>query len=60
MVDEVVQRVFEGAGEQLTLQINREKPGTGVNVFVARHLRLRNLAFRSTLIIDLVHGTMRQ
>ena len=28
--------------------------------FVARLLRLRNPEFRSTLIIDLVHGTMRQ
>jgi hypothetical protein len=60
MVDEVVQRILKGAGKQLLLQINRKKPGTGVNVFVAGHPRLRNLASRSTLIFDFVHGTMHE
>jgi hypothetical protein len=60
MVNEVVQRIFKGAGKQLPSQINRKKPGTGVNVFVAGHLRLRNFVFRSTLSFDLVRGTMRQ
>jgi hypothetical protein len=37
MVNEVVQRIFKGAGKKLPLQINRKKPGAGVDVFVACH-----------------------
>ena len=33
--------MLEGAREELPLQINSEKPRTGVDVFVARHLFLR-------------------
>ena len=36
-------RVFESAGQQLSLQVNGEKPGAGVDVFVARHLPLQNI-----------------
>ena len=38
VVDQVVHGVFEGAGQELLLQINREKARVGVNVFVACHL----------------------
>ena len=37
MVDQVIHGVFEGAGQKLPLQVNGEKAGTGVDVFVARH-----------------------
>ena len=49
---------FKGAGKPLPLEINRKKPRTVVDVIVSGHLRLRNLASRSTLKSDLVHGTM--
>ena len=37
VVDQVIHGVFEGAGQELPLQVNSEKSGTGVDVFVARH-----------------------
>ncbi|HLQ26821.1 MAG TPA: hypothetical protein VK138_13210 [Acidiferrobacterales bacterium] len=37
MIEQVVQGVFEVAGQQLPMQINGEKPGARVDVFVARH-----------------------
>jgi hypothetical protein len=58
MIDEVVECELEGAGKKLPLQVNVKKPGAGINVFVASHLHLRNFVFCSTLIFDLVHGTM--
>src|SRR3990172_4908319 len=35
VVDEVVECVLEGAGEQLPLQVNGNETGTGVDVLVA-------------------------
>lgn len=37
VVEQVIQGMFEGTGDQLPLQVNSEKPGAGVDVFVARH-----------------------
>ena len=37
MPDEVIQCVFEGAREQLPLQVYGKKTRAGVDVFVARH-----------------------
>ena len=37
MIDQVVHRVLETAGQQLPLQIHREKPRAGVDCFVAGH-----------------------
>ena len=37
VVEQVIQRVLEGAGQQLPLQIDREKSRAGVDVFVAGH-----------------------
>jgi len=37
VIEEVIQGVFESAGQELPLQVNGEKSGTGVDVFVARH-----------------------
>jgi hypothetical protein len=33
----MIERVFEGAREQLPLQVNSKKPEAGVDVFVACH-----------------------
>ena len=60
MVEQLVQCVFDGAGEELPLQVYREKARAGVDVFVTRHGRLRNFTLRLTLIFVLVHGTMRR
>jgi hypothetical protein len=38
--EQVIECVFEGAGDQLPLQINGEKSWAGVDVFVAGHARL--------------------
>ena len=40
VIDKVVQGVFEGAGQQLPLQINGNEARAGVDVFVAGHGRL--------------------
>lgn len=37
VVEQVVQRMFESAGDELPLQVNGEKPRASVNVLVARH-----------------------
>lgn len=37
VIEPVIQGVFEGAGQQLSLQVNSEKPVAGVDLFVARH-----------------------
>lgn len=37
MVDVVVERMLEGAGQQLPLQVNGKKSGAGVDGFVACH-----------------------
>jgi len=37
VIDAVIERMFEGAREQLPLQVNRKKTRAGVDVFVARH-----------------------
>ena len=37
VIDEVIERVFEGAGKQLPLQVNGKETGAGVDVFVAGH-----------------------
>ena len=50
VIDQVVQRVFEGAGEQLPLQIDGNKARAGVDVFVARHAGLQ-MNFRLSLDI---------
>ena len=42
VVEQMVQCVFDGAGDELPLQVYREKARAGVNVFVTRHGRLRN------------------
>ena len=39
-VEQVVQRVLEGAGQQLRLEIDGQKPRAGVDVLVAGHLGL--------------------
>ena len=36
-IDEVVQGVFEGAGQQLPFEIDGKKARAGINVFVAGH-----------------------
>lgn len=37
VIEQVIQSMLEGAGQQLPLQVNGEKPGASVDVFVARH-----------------------
>ena len=37
MVDEVIQSMLEGAGEQLPLQVNGKETRAGVDVLIARH-----------------------
>jgi hypothetical protein len=37
VIDEVIQCMFEGAGEKLPLQVNGKETGAGVDVFVAGH-----------------------
>ena len=39
-VEQVVQRVLEGAGQQLRLEIDGQEPGAGVDMLVAGHLGL--------------------
>ena len=56
----MVQSVFDGAGDELPLQVNGKKARAGIYVFVTGHISLRNLTFRLTLIFVLVHGTMRK
>lgn len=36
-VDQVIERVFEGAGQQLPFKIDGKKPRAGVDGFVAGH-----------------------
>ena len=43
MVEQVIQCVFKGAREKLPLQVQRQKPRAGVDVFVARHSLLLNI-----------------
>ena len=38
VVDKVIQRMLEGTGKQLPLQVNRKETWAGVYVFVARHV----------------------
>lgn len=59
VVVQVIQRMFEGAGEKLPLQVHCKKSRTGVDVFVACHLLPPSITRHSTLIFGLVHGTMR-
>ncbi len=44
MFQQMVQRVFERAGQQLPLQVHRKKSRTGVDVFVTCHSLLQNIA----------------
>jgi len=50
-VEQVVQRMFEGSGKKLPVQINRNKSRAGVDVFVACHLSLRKFVLRFDLDI---------
>ncbi len=43
--------MFEGAGQELPLQVISEKSWTGVDVFVARHLHFQNMALQFDLDI---------
>jgi hypothetical protein len=49
--------MFKSAGQQLPLQVNSEKPGTGVDVFVTRHLLLQNIVLYFDL--DIYFGSRR-
>ena len=59
-VDQVIHGMFDGAGEELPLQVNSKKARAGVYVFVTRHIGLQNLIFHSTLIFVLVQCNMRE
>jgi hypothetical protein len=54
VVKQVVQGVFDGAGDELSLQVNCKKAWAGIDVFVACPIRLRNLTSGLTLIFVLV------
>ena len=41
VVDQVIHGMLESAGQKLPLQVNSEKPGAGVDVFVTRYLLLQ-------------------
>ena len=51
VIDQVVHGMFEGAGQKLSLQVDGEKPGAGVDVFVACHLFLQNIVHHFDLDI---------
>lgn len=51
--------MFDRAGEELPLQVLREKAWAAVDVFLARHVLLRDSTPNLALIFGLVQGTMR-
>jgi len=55
----MIQCVFEGAGQELLLQVDRNEARAGVDVFVACHIFLQISVRNFTLILCFVHGTMR-
>lgn len=59
VVDQMVQCVLEGAGEQLPLQINGNEARAGVNGFVAGHARLQYELHIRHLLFHWVHSRMR-
>jgi hypothetical protein len=59
MIEQVIERMFEGAGKQLPLQVNGNETGAGVDVFVTGHARLRNAFPLQTLNRYLVRGMMQ-
>lgn len=52
-------QMLKSAEQKLPLQGNGEKPGGGIEAFVASHLLLQNIIRTWTLIFGLVHGKMR-
>jgi hypothetical protein len=45
VIDQVAQRVFESAGDELPLQVNGQEAWAGIDVFVTGHVLLsRNVS----------------
>jgi hypothetical protein len=59
VVDQIVEGVLEGAGQQLSFKIDGDEPGAGVDMLVARHAG--SLSCRiGALLFHLVHSKMRR
>jgi hypothetical protein len=55
LVEQVVQCMFESTRHKLPLQVNSQKSGAAINVFVTRHLLLQNIVLK--LDLDIYFGS---
>ena len=56
VVEQVIQCVLEGAGKELSLQIDRKKARAGVDVFVTRHA-IFSIRLSSSFDLDTRNGS---
>lgn len=52
VIEQVIHCMFDGVGQELSLQVHRDEARAGVDVFVARHLFLRKCVLQFDLYIS--------